>query len=598
MAEYHDFESEPFENLCKRLTQHRIDNEDNRSDTFLQHFLRFITDCFDYLVDLPDIEKQLTSRFVFLQVIEQTLLGRCIECQQFDDPILVFVEVGNDACKSGAYLFDDQVDVFGVLGDIGDRFENRDHIFDRNLFVEQLFEYPLDQSQRSDFECIFDDNRVIFFDFFQKCLNLLARQKILRMFFDQFAHVGRNDGRGVDDGIPFDDRFFLFVRIDPDGIESEGRLLRMDAFDLFRRHTAVHGKKFVCIDLPASDFDPFEQYLVYIGRELQVVPYTHLRHQKSIVGCDFPTHASNTLQQIASPARIGQFDELIAEIEFQHLHFEDIFECSFLLFFGWCRTCRRCRFFFRTGCTFPFRSEKGLFHTLFSNQISQPQEKKTDECKRKGRKARDQSEEEQNKTDDKECFVLPDELIDRALGEVFLFVFAGTGDDDTGSRRNDESRDLRYETVTDRQKSEGLGRVGKGHAVLKHSDQKTADDIDDRDDDTRDRVTLDEFARTVHRAVEAGFLQNFGAPCFRFVFVDETGIEVGIDRHLFAGHRVKGKTCSHFGDACRTFGDDDEVDNNDNREDDNTDDIIAANDKITKTGDDVADCFGSLVSLG
>jgi hypothetical protein len=42
-------------------------------------------------------------------------------------------------------------------------------------------------------------------------------------------------------------------------------------------------------------------------------------------------------------------------------------------------------------------------------------------------------------------------------------------------------------------------------------------------------------------------------------FVDQAGGEIGVDRHLLAGHGVEVEARRDFGDAARALGDDDEV---------------------------------------
>jgi hypothetical protein len=50
--------------------------------------------------------------------------------------------------------------------------------------------------------------------------------------------------------------------------------------------------------------------------------------------------------------------------------------------------------------------------------------------------------------------------------------------------------------------------------------------------------------------------------------VDQAGGQVGVDRHLLAGHGVEGEARRDFGDAARTLGDDDEVHDDEDDEDD------------------------------
>ena len=46
----------------------------------------------------------------------------------------------------------------------------------------------------------------------------------------------------------------------------------------------------------------------------------------------------------------------------------------------------------------------------------------------------------------------------------------------------------------------------------------------------------------------------------RLRLVDQPGIQIGINRHLFTGHRVQRKAGGHLGDTFSTFSDHDKVD--------------------------------------
>ena len=71
----------------------------------------------------------------------------------------------------------------------------------------------------------------------------------------------------------------------------------------------------------------------------------------------------------------------------------------------------------------------------------------------------------------------------------------------------------------------------------------------------------------------------------RFLLVDEAGAEVGVDRHLLAGHRVEGEARRDLGDALGALGDDDEVDDHEDQEHDRADDEVAADHELAERGD-------------
>ena len=73
----------------------------------------------------------------------------------------------------------------------------------------------------------------------------------------------------------------------------------------------------------------------------------------------------------------------------------------------------------------------------------------------------------------------------------------------------------------------------------------------------------------------------------RDLFVDQTGGQVGIDRHLFAGHGVQIEARRDFGDTARTLGDDDEVHDDQDRENNDADHEIAGHHEIAERLDDM-----------
>ena len=74
----------------------------------------------------------------------------------------------------------------------------------------------------------------------------------------------------------------------------------------------------------------------------------------------------------------------------------------------------------------------------------------------------------------------------------------------------------------------------------------------------------------------------------RLVLGDLAGVQVGVDRHLLAGHRVEGEARGDLGDAAGAVRDDDELDDDQDQEDDEADDHVAADDEVAERLDDVA----------
>ena len=65
-------------------------------------------------------------------------------------------------------------------------------------------------------------------------------------------------------------------------------------------------------------------------------------------------------------------------------------------------------------------------------------------------------------------------------------------------------------------------------------------------------------------------------------------VEIRVDRHLFAWHRIEGETRRHFGNTFRALRDNDEVHNDEDDEHDKADDRITADNEISECRDDLA----------
>src|SRR6185295_4295116 len=102
------------------------------------------------------------------------------------------------------------------------------------------------------------------------------------------------------------------------------------------------------------------------------------------------------------------------------------------------------------------------------------------------------------------------------------------------------------------------------------------------------RVALHELRGAVHRAVEVRLAGDLFATTPRVRLIDETGGEIGVDRHLLTRHRVEREARGYFGDAARALGNDDEVDPDEDQEEHDADDVVAADDELAECVDDRA----------
>jgi hypothetical protein len=153
------------------------------------------------------------------------------------------------------------------------------------------------------------------------------------------------------------------------------------------------------------------------------------------------------------------------------------------------------------------------------------------------------------------------------------------------------------ERVAHAQQDVAVGGLAGRHVVRDHAEQEAADDVDEEDQQARDRVAAHVLAGTVHRAEELGLLADLGAALLGLLLVDQAGVQVGVDRHLLAGHRVEREARADFGDALGALGDDDEVDDHQDREDDQADGEVAADQEVAEGFDHLAGGAGAGVAV-
>ena len=133
------------------------------------------------------------------------------------------------------------------------------------------------------------------------------------------------------------------------------------------------------------------------------------------------------------------------------------------------------------------------------------------------------------------------------------------GDHDAGCDADQKRGNLRHHRVTNRQHGKAIGCFCSRHLVVHDADDHASNDIDDGNDQSSDRVAFHKLHGTIHAAVKLAFHGQQIALRSRFGWLQNAGLEIGIDAHLLARHGVQRKSRADFGNAFRSFGDDDEL---------------------------------------
>ena len=158
--------------------------------------------------------------------------------------------------------------------------------------------------------------------------------------------------------------------------------------------------------------------------------------------------------------------------------------------------------------------------------------------------------------------------------------------DDARRGTDEERRELRDQPVANGQPCVGLQRLGGANALLQHPDREATDDVHEDDHYPGDRISFDELTGAVHRAIEVGLRGDRLAPLARCLLVDQPGIEVGVDRHLLAGHGVQGEARRYLRHSARTVRNHHELNDDEDEEDDKANNQVAADNEVSEGVDD------------
>ena len=169
--------------------------------------------------------------------------------------------------------------------------------------------------------------------------------------------------------------------------------------------------------------------------------------------------------------------------------------------------------------------------------------------------------------------------------------------DDGGSQRQKQCWNLRHQAVTNSQQRVDTSRITQGQAVHANTDGKTANDVDNKNQQTGNGVTAHELRGTVHGAEEFRFLRYLGAAFLGLLLIDQAGVQVGVDGHLLAGHGIQGETGNHLGHPTRALGHHDEVDDHQDAENDETDQVVAGNHELAERLNHLAGGVRALVAF-
>jgi hypothetical protein len=460
--------------------------------------------------------------------------------------------------------------VLGLASVVAERFQNLAQLPDGNFLAEKVLQdllYVGDFHQGGD--QLIDDRRTVLLQLVNEMFGGVAGQELVGMAADDFLQVRGEHGGRLDGGIAEHRGPILHSLLDPNRRLLERGVFGLNAANLARRHAAIDGHQLAGNDFSDRHGARGNLDAVLILAQADVIAYPYLGKDDANFRRNRLPHASDPRQQIAAIFGAREANERRANFDLHGIDGQEVLDSLF----G----------FFGLGVNPGLFGRPCFFRLLVPREHQrEPAATRADNEERRRRQVREDQDSHEAGCHRERPGVA--EKLGQELYRQVRFLRAAGGDE-AGSQRNQERRHLADQSVADGQLGEDFRGGGEVHALLEYADDKSAQDIDNRDDDAGDGITADEFAGTVHSSVKVGLLGDFLAAALGFLLVDDAGIEVGVDGHLPARHAVEGKSGGDFTDAGGTLRDDDELDDDDDDENDDADHNLITSNELTKTLD-------------
>ncbi len=296
------------------------------------------------------------------------------------------------------------------------------------------------------------------------------------------------------------------------------------------------------------------------------------REDESELGGHLAADERDALQQLAALALVDERDQPVADLELQHVERQGVpYRLGALQRGSRLRHLRR------------LVRARRIVGDAAADRRAEARDERADDQERHVRHAGNDAEAGDDRTRGEERPRAREQL--PCEREAERLAARRARHDQAGRRRDQERRDLRGDAVADREDAEGLQRVGERPTLLQHPDHDAREEVDRDDDQAGDGVAAHELRGAVHRAVEVGLVLDLQAALARLGVGDLAGVQVGVDRHLLAGHGVEGEARADLGHAPRAAGDHDELDDHEDQEHDDADDQVAADDEVPERVD-------------
>ena len=378
-----------------------------------------------------------------------------------------------------------------------------------------------------------------------------------------------NNGRRVHDRIAEAFRTFSLPFRNPDGRQMKGRFKSGYARNFFLNISGVHSHIMVKENFSLADLNSLNFYNILVWIQLNVITQPDDRYHCTKFQSNLSSYHYYPVKQISTLVDIRQWNNTVAEFQLDGVHLKQAVNVFGLTYFLR-RSFLGIYLLLYTGC-----------FQICGNQSSSHNEQKSHSHKKDGIQICNNTQKCKSSSNQIHHLGNAEKLFDHSRAEIRFF--SALGDKNTCGKGNQQRRNLTDQSVTDGKNTVIVQCCGDIAASPQHTHGNTAYQVDYRQQKSGYGITFYVFHGTVHGAEKVCFQLYFITSELRFLIINGTCIQIGINSHLLSGHCIQCKSCGYLCHTLRTFVDYQKLNQNQDDKDNGTDNQITAAHKLTES---------------
>src|SRR6266849_661597 len=481
--------------------------------------------------------------------------------------------------------------MFAGDGDIEQGLEDGREVANGNLFAQELLQNFLHFAEAEGLgDKFFDELGVALTEAIKQAFGFLAGEQFVGVLTDHFGEVGGEYGSLVNHRVTGGKGLGLEDTGNPECGDAESRLAGGHSGKRGRGYFGTDSEDLIFEHFPASDFDSAQGDDVFGGREANVGGDMNGRNDKAELQGEAAAQRFDASEELPALLDVDPVDERIADFEGQFVELEEVLDgfglgSRWLVFLGgW-----------QSAGVGGFDDFAVFVGDGFGQAGREQGNHASDGKEREFRQSGDRGKRDHDAGSNLQGAAAGEQLGAEIDGEGG--VRGGAGHDHAAGHRDQKRGDHGDQAVADGKDGVGFERLAKRNVELEDSDEEAGQDVDASDKDGGDGVALIEAGGSVHGPVEFRFARSLFASGGGLMLVDESGIEVGIDRHLLAGESVEGEAGGDFSRAHGAVADDDILDGDEGDEENKSDNVVAAHNELSEGLDDASGGPGAFVAM-